>query len=388
MIHFINEDLFSLKFSNDRSHDFPLPNHMEVCSANELLRQKENSTGEESGSANMEKFVPIIRHIMNVHSFDNDFINHPMSMRVNSNIVSANVATGKDGTPAGTVTSTRKSITVDVRCLNDGEDNRVNLYLVAFPFNGLLVPIPEDPKYRIYKGTLVSSKKPFWWHGRKYRKTVYFVIEPNLRLFDPNHKHHTDKIDLTFEAMGIYTDKRDNDKQKTNHETMCISIVDREGNFAVTHDHEVIEEPVNLDPLTSESLWKTFEFEPRDRRYPDKSRVGYQGKSRSSFDRGANPRPNDGYRDNYSPKRDQPQARPDETKTIVTTNKHGIRKEVTVPAYRNKKPNKGSGGPKEKSELDTMIEKAGLISSREFRENQSFKPKRNRKGGKNPKGKR
>lgn len=380
MIHFINEDLFSFKFSEDSSHGFLQPYHMEVCSANELLHQKEPADGEgtstpKTTSVQMEKFVPIVRRIMNVHSIDNDFINHPMSMRVSSSMVAV-VANGQDGTEPGTVTKQRKNITVDVRCLEDGNDNRVNLYVVAFPFNGLLVPIPEDPKYRIYKGTLVSSRHSFWYKGRKYRKVVYFVIEPNLNLFDPTHKHHTDEIAFKFEAMGIYTDKHDDNRKKTNHETMCVTVTDREGNFTVTREHEVIDEAVNLDPLTAESLWHTFEFEPRERRNNDGQKPGgnynrNQRQQGGSYQRRDSQRP---------PRDDRDDSGRGGTRTIVTTNKHGIRKEVTVP-YKNKKPYRDNSAKTDKpGDIDSMIEKAGLISSREYKANQSFTPRRGKKG--------
>ena len=104
---------------------------------------------------------------------------------------------------------------VEVRCHEQGDD-RANLYVVAFPFNGMIKPIPENPQYRIYRGLIASSVRSFFFNNRKYRKVLYLVIEVNKNLFKPDHKYHTDKIDIQLESYALFTD-RDTNEKKTNY---------------------------------------------------------------------------------------------------------------------------------------------------------------------------
>jgi hypothetical protein len=95
---------------------------------------------------------------------------------------------------------------VEIRCHDHGE-NKANIFVIAFPFNGMILPIKEDPRYRIYRGMIVSSVKPFFFNNRRYRKVLYLIIEPNMNLFNPDHKYHTDTIDIKLESFSLFEDK-------------------------------------------------------------------------------------------------------------------------------------------------------------------------------------
>ena len=94
---------------------------------------------------------------------------------------------------------------VEVRCHEQGDD-RANLYIVAFPFNGMIKPIPDNPQYRIYKGLIATSAKPFFFNNKRYRKVLYLVIEINKNLFKLDHKYHADEINIQLESYGLFTD--------------------------------------------------------------------------------------------------------------------------------------------------------------------------------------
>jgi hypothetical protein len=214
---------------------------------------------------------------------------------------------------------------VEIRCHEQGED-RANIFLVAFPFNGMIQPIKEDPRYRIYKGMIVSSAKPFFFNNRRYRKVLYLIIEPNKNLFNPTHKYHTDVIDIKLESFALFDD-RETGLKKTNHETYILNVRDPDGTYDDDWTYEVIDEAVIMTCGENEPLWPTFTF-------PNKPAYSTPGKFS---------RPNQGYRgDKYK----KPQVVGD---TMVTTNKHGIRKETSIGTKNHPK-----------RDIDEMIKSSGI----------------------------
>lgn len=343
MLHLINEKLYAFNHSTGENGQFPgFSHHLEICSANELLRYTDDDTPENGSvdTSEMKKFTPINRKIMSLHSSDEDFFNHPMSMRVAYDQVRDKVVP-----------------TVDVRCLHPSCDNRTNLYIIAFPFNGMMAPIPEDPKYRIYRGTLVSSGRSFWYNGHRYRKILYLIIEPNLNLFRPDHKYHCDRIDIKFEAMRVYHDRNDNNRQKADHDTMTVSITNANGDYVMTSDRETLESGIDMDSFSGSGkpLWVTFRFEPR-------ADEGNFKRDRS---------------DNPATKTDGNAY----TNVRITTNRHGIRKEIPQRhggrsgdrKYSNgdKRYNRDNPADTEQQSLDDMIKNAKLMSQTEYRETHS-----------------
>ena len=83
--------------------------------------------------------VPINREILTVNYVSDAQTNEPSLLM--SQPTSLKVTESSRGIPQ-----------VTIRCLKENSENKSDIYVIAFPFNGMITPIPEDPKYRIYKG--------------------------------------------------------------------------------------------------------------------------------------------------------------------------------------------------------------------------------------------
>ena len=193
---------------------------------------------------------------------------------------------------------------VEVRCHEQGDD-RANLYVVAFPFNGMIKPIPENPQYRIYRGLIASSARSFFFNNRKYRKVLYLVIEINKNLFKPDHKYHTDKIDIQLESYALFTD-RDTNEKKTNCEVFKLSVLSAEGEYATEWTYNTVDEAIMMSVEPGQQLWTTYDI--------------------NAYRENKNLRNNGEFKKNNS--KQKPVTY--EGDMLVTTNKHGIRKEVIL----------------------------------------------------------
>lgn len=253
---------------------------------------------------------------------------------------------------------------VDIRCHEQGED-RANVYVIAFPFNGMIKPIPEDPRYRIYKGFIASSAKPFFYNNHKYRKILYLVIEVNKNLFKEDHKYHTDMVNIDLESYALFKDK-DTGKEKTNHETMHLTI-QGVGDCAQVWEYELIDDAIYMNVAPGEQLWTTYNF----------------GKDeKSGHKKGGHPQAGS----KQPPKRNHPKSSNRqkgftvEGNVLVTTNKHGIRKEIPMNNGRPQRRNKPGGFNNNRNSkpgtIDDMIARSGMY------EDKSHRGKKN--GGKKP----
>lgn len=326
MYTLINEDLFSFRFTQDSGQQSNFPHQMEICSANELVRypKEDDQDPQKDGEVvvNMQKVVPICRKILSVFSVDDDFTNHPMSYRAQWNVFNE-----------------RPNPFVSIRCHDSGEDHG-NLFIIAFPFNGRLKPIPPSNEYRILKGTIVSSVKNFWYQNKKYRKVLYLIVEPNAEAFDG-----IEYPSITLEGFGIYHDLHNDGAEMTKHETLKITFTDNQGTYSAESEHEIIDHAVQLKSFTGEELWKTTKID-----FPKKPQnKGYRNTRNSDY-------------------RDTPQG------VRVTTNKNGIRKEVSIGGGH-----RGGGRPQknDKDDLDSMIKKANLVDDYEYRKGKKGRGKKN-----------
>lgn len=326
MYTLINEDLFSFRFTQDSGQQSNFPHQMEICSANELVRYPKEEEQEPSTNGqvvvNMQKTTPIYRKILSVFSVDDDFTNHPMSYRAQWNVFNE-----------------RPNPFVSIRCHDRGDDH-ANLFIIAFPFNGRLKPIPPSNQYRILKGTIVSSVKNFWYRNTKYRKVLYLIIEPNADHIDPENPA------VVLEGFGIYHDLHNDGAEMTKHETLKITFTDACGNYSAESEHEIIDHAVQLESYTGEELWKTAKIDP-----PQKKPQG------------------NGYNNNRNTSgyHEAPQG------VRVTKNKNGIRKEVPIGGRRD-----NHRSPKDnKDDLDSMIKKANLVDDYEYRSGKKGRGKKN-----------
>ena len=245
---------------------------------------------------------------------------------------------------------------VEIRCHENGDD-RANIYVVAFPFNGMIKPIPENPQYRIYKGLIATSARPFFFANHKYRKILYLVIEINKNLFNPDHKYHTDAINIDLESYALYTDRNTNE-QKTNIEKFHLQITSAMGDYTTEWEYDCVNEAIMMNAQPGEQLWVTYTFN-----HPENS--VYNGDKRP-------------YRkNNYRKKNPHPMHI--EGDTIVTTNRHGIRKEIPTKSYRNNYHNNNRAPQKNNNDLDYMMQKSGMYEDSGNHRGKKNGGKKNRK---------
>ena len=334
MLNIINDDLFSYSTwtgTNNYSGDPSF--RLTITSSNKIVRlldNKDQPRGQHNHMSDaMAPTVPINRELLKLSAPDQNYNDYPMSMKVYDN---------EKGIP-----------NVELRALSKDRENRANIYLIAFPFNGFLKNIPESPLYRIYKGALVTSAKKFWFNDRKYKKVLYLIVEPNLNLFKPDHKYHQDKIEVTIEAYATFKNREKNFQESTSHDKMTVTIVNGQGEYTVDMQSEILDDKVEISPEPDKQLWTTFRFIPKDQN----GNPTIKGEGDHPSSNGGTTvvniggtRKDDIYRDKK--KNRQPQSFI-QGNMRVTTNKHGIRKEI--PLNRQDRP----------KDLDRMMRDAGVF---------------------------
>ena len=175
MFEIINEELCSFESSKETSEKGGEYFKLSVNTSGRVVRLSEAD----------QDYLSHIRPILKLTSPDINYYDYPMTVHTRESAT---------GVP---------NVLVKANPNNDGYDSRI--FVVAFPFNGIIQPIPESKLYRIYKGVLaVSDKKNIRFNNRFYKKILYLVIEPNYRLFDPEHLFHVDDIGLKLEAYAYY----------------------------------------------------------------------------------------------------------------------------------------------------------------------------------------
>ena len=348
MLTFVNGELFSYNArteKNDQTGKSIL--QLKVATSNALVTYAKGSkmdkyhNPQESKDINPKydidmrdnpEIVPINRDILTVNYVSEDQLKDPSLLMTQA--TSLKVVENRNGIPV-----------VSARCLIEDSPNKSNLYVVAYPFNGMLTPIENDPHYRIYKGMIMSSVRPFYFNGKHYRKILYLVIEPHMALFDQNHKYHTDHIDIKLESYAIFKDRESGD-EKTNHEIFTLHLSDKISTS--NWEYEVLNYPYKIEPSTGTSLWTTFHFKPnqgnRNFNNPQsRSQYNENDYQRPTTRSGQNTgRPHNGQKSGYV-----------EGNTYVTTNRHGIRKEVPMGNNfsKYKEPNK---------DFDQMLKDSGM----------------------------
>jgi len=76
-----------------------------------------------------------------------------------------------------------------------------DIYLIAVPFNGVLLPIEESYSYRILSGFVVNTlKNPVMVGKQKFGKIAYMIVTLNKGLFAEDNKHHTDQLELVVKS--------------------------------------------------------------------------------------------------------------------------------------------------------------------------------------------
>ena len=364
MLTFVNEELFSYATKHEvNSQTKKDILQLSVSTSNFLVTYAKGSKMDKYHNPQQDQKIN--------KNHDIDMRDNPNIVPINREILSVNyISDAQAETPSLLmeqptslkVTENSRGIPqVTVRCLKDNSDNKSDIYVIAFPFNGMILPISEDPTYRIYKGMIMSSVRPFYFKGRRYRKILYLVVEPHRALFDANHKYHTDTIELKLESYAIYKDK-DTGEEKTNHEAFHLNMM--QNSFDYGWDYEIMDEAFRIDAVPDKPLWVTFKFNQKD---SDKNKNPRQNSDNPFNGRTPNPaKKKNGQKNGYV-----------EGNTYVTTNKNGIRKEVPIR-------NNNSGYRKnDKKDLDSMMQESGMFDEEKFdRSNRYDRKKKGKKGGK------
>ena len=172
---------------------------------------------------------------------------YKLSINTSTKVVRKNPQTGEPGHSIRTfacLTSPEKSYT-DYNMIIKSYDNEygkrsvmfravkesnynANIFVIAFPFNGIIKPIPRDKKYRIHKGMIsMSDEYSISFNNKKYRKILYLVIEPYMKIFEGDADHEAvDELVIPLESYSIIKDK-DNPiatATKSNYDAMFLHI--------------------------------------------------------------------------------------------------------------------------------------------------------------------
>ena len=230
MLKFINEELFSFQtvqeFDKKNKREYT---KIKVVSSNKIqqyereIKKREryasiDNRKRQDFTSHVDKLIPLNREILKISAPLKKIENAILESSLNCKMVDFNSPMSININNANIFQPL-----VDVRCHNRGEDN-ANLYIIAFPFNGMIKPIKESPLFRIYKGLIAASAKPFFFNNRKYRKVLYLVVEINKRLFDPAHKYHRTSIDIKSHMHSLLIENLTRKRQTVNisHCVFCL----------------------------------------------------------------------------------------------------------------------------------------------------------------------
>ena len=127
------------------------------------------------------------------------------------------------------------------------------------------------------------------------------VVEINKNLFNPDHKYHTDKIDIQLESYALFKD-RETSEEKTNCETFLLSITSANGDYNTSWDYKIADEAIMMNVEPGQQLWTTYRITK-----PNNS----NNKNGKNFHKNQKQVTREG-------------------DMLVTTNRNGIRKEIPI----------------------------------------------------------
>jgi hypothetical protein len=127
------------------------------------------------------------------------------------------------------------------------------IYLIAFPFNGIIKPIPESPNYRILKGMIsVSEKYSVEYNDKKYKKVLYLAISPKVSVL--NNSVENAYIPFGVEAYSYNKDKKGN--SVTLRETLELKIKKDNAHSAKFITEEI--EPVEIEEYKNFPIYTVY----------------------------------------------------------------------------------------------------------------------------------
>lgn len=134
-----------------------------------------------------------------------------------------------------------KSVSVLVR---EETENRTDVYVVAFPFHGVLKPIQKSNRYDVLKGMIsVSGGYSIPFGTYTYKNILYLVLA-----VDPATT--TEPIGIRLESYCLKTMKKG--AQITMHEMMDITL---NGDLSTFNLHDEQVEPIDMEQFKGIPVW-------------------------------------------------------------------------------------------------------------------------------------
>ena len=219
MIKFINEELFSFYLENCQNETYGEFVKLSIQSSRSIVKS-------EKGKGN----VPNTRIFARLVSPDKDYLKYNLSVSTKYN--------------------ENDNAQVLFKCSPDGKNDNL-IYLIAFPFNGIIKPIPESSEYRILKGMISSSEQySVVYEGKRYKKVLYLILSPKKSLFDNSPET---VIPFSVESYSYYKD--DAGEVSTVRETLNLDIYsDRSETEFISEEIE----PLDLDIYRNKPIFTVY----------------------------------------------------------------------------------------------------------------------------------
>ena len=233
MLEIINEPLFSFKTEkkeDKRNGDEFYCLYINTCA--KITRK--NDAGEE---------IPSVRTFATLSSPEKSYSDYHMVVHSKDN---------EDGKRFVTIKAVKES------------NYDANVFVVAFPFNGIIKPITFDKRYRIHKGMISMSDDyniPF--NGKTYRKVLYLVIEPYMKVFEGDENHEAiDELTIPIESYSTMKDKKDpNAAPKSCHESMTLHI--KKDGYTVEWN-SAVEEYEDMSKYKDTPIYNLYNWKPKN----------------------------------------------------------------------------------------------------------------------------
>lgn len=197
MLHIINEALFSFNAEQGNNEEHGAFSKLSINTSPSIMRKQQDG----------DEIVPSVRTFARLVSPTKDYHEHKLAVSTKY-LENNHVQVLLKSTPEVQYDTT--------------------VYLVAFPFNGIILPIPESDQYRIQKGIVsVSEQYSVQFNNRKFKKVLYLMITPKMSLFSAESEDHVDNIPITFHSYSYNKPKDEYDRThepKSTHESMTLNI--------------------------------------------------------------------------------------------------------------------------------------------------------------------
>lgn len=336
MIKLVNENLLNVKTADVKS-----------------------KTGKEFKVTTIGSSAKIVKSVENQDKVSKKVYHAPRS------IVSVSSSDGNYAEGNIRVTSSKKNNFMELRAaVNPKAAFDTPLYIVAFPFNGVLRPFETSPQYRIMKGIVCHScKHNLHLNGNNYNRVLYMAIAPNTQLFNEGHKYHVDEIKIPFTSLITIYDKNENDE---NTESKCVRestmTVTIHSDLSVSTSWEAVDrstDEVNIDDYKDTSLFTTYIAPAAPKKKPMKGGKRFEkkegkpsGAGKGSYSTGYKRDAGDTERKSYR----KPNAARDER---FNRDKTGDRKQTSGKSLRrNNGGSRGYSNGQSGGSLDAMIKNA------------------------------